>query len=220
MLTLAACLTLFAFGISAAQAQDTAEAPSPPFVCGVVSVSADAEGYFHDLCRAMAVAIHGDEGSLDARILSIEEARRAVSEHEVPIAIGMPYELRTDVDVVFGPVVLIRENARYAIAHAPGSQRAGDVAAWLFFALVQAEASEVDSAALEAGLEGDRRDVFSAYEDRLTSQLGLDDDAVRRMIEAAGHHGEIYVRWLGEDPGPNRPVELGGQLYAPPVSDR
>jgi hypothetical protein len=168
----------------------------------------------------MAVAIHGDEASLDARVLSVEEAARAVSEHEVPIAIGMPYELRTDVDVIFGPVVLIREDARYALAHAPGSQAAGDVAAWLFFALVQAEASGIDSAALEAGLEGDRRDVFLAYEERLTSQLGLDEDAIRRMIAAVGHHGEIYARWLGDEPGPNQPVELGGQLYAPPVSDR
>lgn len=216
----ASCLTLVLLASQAGHAQDAPQVPSPPFACGVAAVGAEAEAYFLDLCRAMAVAVHGDDEALAARVMSADEAAGALAAHEIPIVVGLPYELRADVAVGFGPVVLIRDDARYALAHAPGSQREGDLAAWLFFALVQAEAHGVDSAALDEGLPGDTRDMFLAYEQRLTSQLVLDENAIRRMVASVGSHGEIYARHFAGEAGPNRPVELGGQLYAPPVSDR
>lgn len=202
--------------ISLAHAQPTAEAPR----CGVVAGDAAREGYFRDLCRAVAAALGAGVEPSEEPSFSAEEARRAVAAGRVPVVFALPYRLSDEAGLTYGPVVLIEEEARWALVHRDEEERVGEVATWLFHALVQAEAWGVDALALEEGLAPDVRERFGLYEARLAAQLGLPDDALRNAIARVGHHGEIWRRWFDGDPGPNQPAELGGQLFAPPVGDR
>jgi general L-amino acid transport system substrate-binding protein len=84
------------------------------------------------------------------------------------------------------------------------------IVAWAIYGLQRAEltaspwaASGVDS----LGLEG--------------RELGLADDWLKRVIEAAGSYADIYARNLGDDSplklprGPNAPAEAGGLFVTP-----
>lgn len=218
VLTLA--VALFVAG-GAAHAQESQREPStdaPP--CGWVDPGDARAGYFRDLCRAVGVATAGSGDASATRRLEPGKAAEALGSAEIAIAFALPLTMEAPSRAVFGPVVWIGEDARWAVAHSAGAQRTGDLAAWLFYALVQAEAWRIDAAAVEAGLAGPDGERFLAYEETLTRQLGLPGDALRRMIAAVGHHGEIWSRHFGADPGPNRPAEHGGQLYAPPVGER
>jgi hypothetical protein len=210
-----AVLALTAVGTVGAQADPARSS----FSCGHPTGDDEARaGYFRDLCRAVLVAVHGSGAAPDPVPLMAEDAAAALDRGEVPLVYALPFELRADAGYVLGPVVWIGNDGRWAAAHAPGRPRAGELGAWLFHALVQAEAWGVDRAVLEGGLDGDVGERFLAYEARLVEQLDLPADALRTTIAAVGHHGEIRDRWFDVEAGPNRPVELGGQLYAPPVS--
>lgn len=213
---LAALVVLACAAPGAARAQEAA--PEPPLACGHVTDDEARSGYFRDLCRAVLVGVYGRDAAPDPSALTAEEAAAALADAEIPLVYALPFELRADSGYNLGPVVWIGDDARWAAAHAEDRPRAADLGAWLFHALVQAEAWGVDRAAIEAGLDGEVGERFLAYEARLVGQLDLPPDALRTMIAAVGHHGEIRDRWFEAEPGPNRPVELGGQLYAPPVS--
>ena len=222
---------VLASGSAAAQHDSAKElersAFEPPLACGVVAGPADLSDYASDLCRAVALALHDSTDTLAPMPLAPAEAREALSSADVLVAFGLPYELRPDPLVRFGPVVLIAEDARYAFAYAVGHEQLGEAAGWIFHALVQAEAWGFDQEAAARALDPERPAAeeppdspharFLRYEARLTDQLGLRGDALRTAIAELGHHGELYQRAFGDEPGANRPVELGGLLFAPPV---
>lgn len=199
-------------------------APAPAIVCAWVDDGTARAAYFRDLCRALAVAMRGNGAALDVMGMSASAARTALAEGRVTVAFGMPSELRGGEGVRLGPPVLIGPDGRWGLAHGADANEAAEVAGWVFHALVEAAARGVDAAAVgglaSSGAVGSNGMIFLRYESRLAVQLGLAEDFLRRTVAAVGNQGEIWSRHFGGDPGPNRPVELGGQLYAPPVSDR
>ena len=206
--------------LAQADASGAGEAVTEIHSCAWVDDGTDRANYFRDLCRALAIAVQGDKDALELAPVEATGIGRALAPGAHLVAVGVPVELRAEPDLRLGPVVLIGDSERWALAHPPGADEAGDTAAWVFHALVQAEAFGVDADALATGLPEATRERFLRYEARLAGQLRLAPDFLRRTIAELGHHGEIWTRHFGGDPGPNRPVELGGRLFAPPVSDR
>lgn len=176
--------------------------------------------YYSDLCGAFVSALEPDDPHVDLTSIGSDHALRELLDGSVQLAVGLAWEGTGDAPVRHGPVVLVMPFGRFGLAAHESEERLLETASWLFHALVQAEAWEIDRAAVSAGLPGAAGERFRAYEATLVAQLGLDDDALRRMIADFGHHGEIWSRHFDGEPGPNRPVEFGGLLYAPPVHAR
>ena len=209
-----------AVGVAAAQAgSGTAATPAESGLsCGVVDVRPDLLRYYSELCGAFSVALNLPAHEVYAT--DSDRVLRALLAGSVDIALGLLWEGARDAPIRHGPVVLIEPQARYGIAARQGDDELLETVSWLFYALVEAEALGIGRAAARSDLDSvpdstARR--FRTYQERLTDQLDLAPDALLRMLAWTGHHGDLYDEAFGEPSEVNRPVEFGGQLYAPPV---
>lgn len=100
-----------------------------------------------------------------------------------------------------------------------------DVVKMVLFGLVNAEELGVTQANVGDAANSDSievRRLVGAEGEWGQADLGLDSDALARVIAAVGNYGEIYDRHLGPDAldiprGPNSLWTEGGLLYAPPM---
>ena len=220
---LAAALVALALATGAVAAQSDADpvghADAARLACGIVDTeTTESNAYYVDLCAAFSYALGVSD--LHVTIGTDERVLEGLAAGTVDVALGLPWEGTGAAPVRHGPVVLITPSGRFGIAAPRGNDRLLETVSWLFHALVEAEARGIDRAAVRSELQGvpdATAQGFRDYERRLTEQLELDPWALREMLLFRGHHGEIYRAWFDDGADVNRPVELGGQLFAPPV---
>ena len=188
-------------------------------------------GFYSEVCRAVAAAVLGDKERVVYFPLSTSERFTALRRGDVDLLVGRVTEtLSRDAEVDFGPVVFHDGAQHYAPVLRQGDTLWRDTVSWTVNALIQAEewgvtSSNVNSLA-EAAQGAPLLRRFLGLEGGLVTQLGLEPDALRRMIAQTGNYGEIYERHLGLNAtvslprGPNRLWSEGGLLYAPPFSTR
>lgn len=102
-----------------------------------------------------------------------------------------------------------------------------DIVKSVMFGLINAEEYGVTQANVEEMKNSDNvevRRLLGTEGDWGQSDLGLDPDAMARVIAAVGNYGEIYDRYMGPngdaftlDRGLNRLWTEGGLIYAPPL---
>lgn len=121
------------------------------------------------------------------------------------------------------PVTISKEPLGPAVLH--GDDAWFDLVKWVTFGTIFAEeygitSENVRDVAANAQAPVVRR--FLGLDGEVMSQLGLDSDAMVRMIEQVGNYGQIFARNLGPDTqfglerGLNGLYTDGGLLYSPP----
>lgn len=112
-----------------------------------------------------------------------------------------------------------------AAAVREGDDQWFDVVQWTIFALIQAEEWGVTSSNVRTVLQSTtyaQLQYMLQGREGVMRKLGLDNDAMARMIEAVGNYGEIYDRYFGPNAatpiarGLNRLWTQGGILYSAP----
>ena len=209
-------------------------------LCGVSDLSPNTllktedgglAGFYTGFCRALAVAVLGDDEAVLYIPLSTAERFDALRRGEVDIVVGsLTVTSGREAEVDFGPVVFHEGAQHYAPALREGDDAWRDVVSWVIYALMQAEEWGVTSqnVAEVGGATGNVPTLqrFLGFEAALVENLGLEPTALRRTLEEVGNYGELYERHLGAASsltlprGPNRPWTEGGLLYAPPFSLR
>lgn len=100
-----------------------------------------------------------------------------------------------------------------------------NIVRWTLFSLINAEELGVSSANVGTMIESRTPAIrrLLGVEGDLATNLGLEKDWVRNMVEQVGNYGELFERNLGRDSDLNMQRGLnalwtqGGLLYAPPV---
>lgn len=102
-----------------------------------------------------------------------------------------------------------------------------DIVQWVIFALIQAEEWGLTQSDVRRNAQDTPyvqvQYMLQGYQG-VMRELGLDNEAMTRAIEASGNYGEIYDRYFGPNSttpvarGPNRLWTQGGILYNPPFS--
>jgi general L-amino acid transport system substrate-binding protein len=101
----------------------------------------------------------------------------------------------------------------------------GNVARWVYFALLSAEEKGVTSKNVDEMLNSPNPDVkrLLGKEGEFGKGMGLDNDWAYQIVKHVGNYGEIYDRTLGPgsrlniDRGLNKLWKDGGLQYAPPI---
>lgn len=102
-----------------------------------------------------------------------------------------------------------------------------DIVQWVIFALIQAEEWGLTQSDVRANAENTpylQVQYMLKGKEGVMRELGLDNDAMTRMIEAVGNYGEIYNRYFGPNSmtpisrGLNRLWIQGGLMYNPPFT--
>lgn len=114
-----------------------------------------------------------------------------------------------------------------AAAVREGDDQWFDVVQWVIFALIQAEEWGLTQSDVRANAESTpyvQVQYMLRGRDGVMRELGLDDEAMTRAIEAVGNYGEIYDRYFGPNSttpisrGLNRLWTQGGLIYNPPFT--
>ncbi|HEV2121739.1 MAG TPA: transporter substrate-binding domain-containing protein [Chloroflexota bacterium] len=188
-------------------------------------------GFYTEFCRAVAAAVLGDQEAVAYLPLSMAESFSALRRGDVDLLVGsVAQTVSRDAEVDFAPVVFHSASQHYAPALRQGDSFWRDTVSWTIYTLIQAEEWGIDSANVGSLADATQSAAmlarFLELEEALVAQLGLEPDALRRMIAQVGNYGEVYDRHLGPDAtlslprGPNRLWNEGGLLYAPPFSAR
>ncbi len=121
------------------------------------------------------------------------------------------------------PITISKEPLGPAVLH--GDDQWFDVVKWVTFATMFAEEYGITSDNVRDQLETAEAPVvrrFLGLDGQVMQQLGLDSEAMVRVIEQVGNYGEIFARNLGPDTqfglerGLNAQYTDGGLLYSPP----
>lgn len=110
-------------------------------------------------------------------------------------------------------------------AYPQGDPQWAAIVGWTLYALIQAEASGVTQANVDAMLESEEPVVRRLLDDSsgLARALGLDAGWAVRAIKAAGNYGELFDRTLGKSSplnlprGKNALWTQGGLMYPMPI---
>ncbi|MDX1468696.1 MAG: transporter substrate-binding domain-containing protein [Acidimicrobiia bacterium] len=109
-----------------------------------------------------------------------------------------------------------------AAVYAEGDTVWADIVDWVVYAMILADAKGITSTNIDAvDWDAESRRLFGGEGDYPVS-LGLEPDALYRVIKQVGSYGEVFARHLvplgyAQEAGPNRPAVLGGWLFAPPA---
>jgi ABC-type amino acid transport substrate-binding protein len=188
------------------------------------------EGFYADICRALAAATLGNSEAVSFRPLAVEAWFPALDQGDVDVLLGsITWTSSRDAQVNFATVIFHEGRNHYSPVVRHGDDQWLDIVSWVINALIQAEEWGVSSAIFEPAVAANPQlsalQRFAGYESSLVSDLGLEADALRNVIVQVGHYGEIYERNLGEGAvvtlprGLNRVWTEGGLLYAPPFSN-
>lgn len=93
-----------------------------------------------------------------------------------------------------------------------------DIVRWTHFALVQAEASGINSTNIDTFKSSKDRDIrrFLGEEGTLGAVLGLNKDWAYKVVKGVGNYGQIWDRnVVGLDRGMNRVWLQGGMQFSP-----
>lgn len=121
------------------------------------------------------------------------------------------------------PEIISKEPLGPVVRH--GDNNWGDIVRWTYYALLIAEEKGITKANVEevaASTNDEEVKRLLGLSGDLPTKFGLDNDAFKRSISAAGNYGEIFAANIGEGTtinlarGLNALWTQGGLQYAPP----
>lgn len=126
-------------------------------------------------------------------------------------------------DHVILPDIISKEPLGPAVRQ--GDAGWGNVARWVYFAMINAEDLGVTSKNVDEMLTSSNPDIkrLLGKEGEFGKGIGLDNDWAYQIIKLVGNYGEIYDRTVGSgsrlniDRGLNRLWSKGGLQFAPPI---